>query len=661
MREDDQVKVAVAFKKDMVLSTGWKILCEDDEIREGIERNLKEGLGVPFEEVIREVLSSYEYGFSISEPVYQLINSMYAWKSIKTRPPHTFLFDIDEHGNILSISQSTQKNGQVKNNPEKLLHHVYQPNFGNPYGISDLKAAHGPWKGKKFIFRFMAMYLEKFACPLTVGKYKSSLSADQVNRLNEMLKTIQTATTLTIPEETVIDIIQTARDSTDAYIKAINLCNMMISRSILVPDLMGIGGAESGGGSYSLGQTQFKLFQSTVQKDRKALERLITMRLIKPLTQANWGDVECSFQFNEYTVEDEIEYSKLWLEAIKGNVYKPNEEEIEHFRSQMKYPQGPVEIVDRVQMEQDRFDAKNEMLKNKKPGNFSLHTHAARRKLTVYEMNKQMNVDSTVDILEGSESAAMPKFRAAGKRLYSDFIEQISDSNIVTQFNPERLNSLQPHFKKEMNKVIRDHFMELFRETLHQARLELMPMSAKKFSMDDPFMPEQFEEFLRAQSFKIVGDYADSITKRMRNIVLRGMRDGTPLSEMVKLMRGDAQDMTDTWLSTIIRTETTSVYNQGRKSYWESDPIARQIVQGFQYSAIIDSRTTEVCEYLDGKIFDEGDFIDRLTPPLHFNCRSLLVPVTRFEDYRSDKNYIEPGDEPTIDSLKDKGAGLILG
>lgn len=51
------------------------------------------------------------------------------------------------------------------------------------------------------------------------------------------------------------------------------------------------------------------------------------------------------------------------------------------------------------------------------------------------------------------------------------------------------------------------------------------------------------------------------------------------------------------------------------------------LMAGVQYSAIIDTRTTPVYTYLDGRIFRANDpELDRLTPPNHFNCRSVLCP-----------------------------------
>jgi len=41
MRHDDQVKAVINIKKDFVVNTGWKIECEDEEIRDFVTNSLK--------------------------------------------------------------------------------------------------------------------------------------------------------------------------------------------------------------------------------------------------------------------------------------------------------------------------------------------------------------------------------------------------------------------------------------------------------------------------------------------------------------------------------------------------------------------------------------------------------------------------------------------
>jgi SPP1 gp7 family putative phage head morphogenesis protein len=178
---------------------------------------------------------------------------------------------------------------------------------------------------------------------------------------------------------------------------------------------------------------------------------------------------------------------------------------------------------------------------------------------------------------------------------------------------------------------------------------------------EDIMFPEDFLEILRAESFKIVGDYSMEVTKKAKSIIMQGMKDGVSEGAIVSLLREELGDVTDKWLRTVVRTKTTEIYNDSRKSYWDTDEIAAQVIVAYQFSAILDSRTSDVCRELDGKIYEKGAFLDHVTPPLHFNCRSLLVPITRFEPYKEDVNYVKPGKEPSLDSLREMGGGLIVG
>lgn len=69
------------------------------------------------------------------------------------------------------------------------------------------------------------------------------------------------------------------------------------------------------------------------------------------------------------------------------------------------------------------------------------------------------------------------------------------------------------------------------------------------------------------------------------------------------------------------RTVTNDVYNRAHIERYEDSGV----VDGMQYSAHLDDRTSEICEMLNGTIWAMGD-PDIQVPPLHFNCRSRLVP-----------------------------------
>ena len=95
-------------------------------------------------------------------------------------------------------------------------------------------------------------------------------------------------------------------------------------------------------------------------------------------------------------------------------------------------------------------------------------------------------------------------------------------------------------------------------------------------------------------------------------------------------------------LETIVRTNTTDAYNQARKNEFREDDF----VVAMEYSAVLDDRTTDFCREHDGKIYKKDDpYLDTITPPNDFNCRSLLVPVLADEEFIVDKHLaIKPAE-----------------
>ena len=77
----------------------------------------------------------------------------------------------------------------------------------------------------------------------------------------------------------------------------------------------------------------------------------------------------------------------------------------------------------------------------------------------------------------------------------------------------------------------------------------------------------------------------------------------------------------------LIRTELNYISNKGSmKAYEESGVVDR-----YQYLATLDSRTSDICRELDGKIFELKEAkVGVNLPPLHPHCRSTTIPY--YED-----------------------------
>ena len=115
--------------------------------------------------------------------------------------------------------------------------------------------------------------------------------------------------------------------------------------------------------------------------------------------------------------------------------------------------------------------------------------------------------------------------------------------------------------------------------------------------------------------------------------------DGYVSVEDAKAALGDAFDLptdaqTDHRVKTIVRTNTFEAINEARYNYF-NDPALTGFVQAMEYSAIMDARTTAICDHLDGQIHHKDSaFYNEFKPPNHYNCRSLLIVVTANDSWK---------------------------
>lgn len=128
--------------------------------------------------------------------------------------------------------------------------------------------------------------------------------------------------------------------------------------------------------------------------------------------------------------------------------------------------------------------------------------------------------------------------------------------------------------------------------------------------------------------------WASTERTRVVNAIRQGFFEGQTNGEIVKAIRGTKAlqykdgilGTTDRNASAIVRTAVQHVATQARMETLKENS---DVVQAVEWVSTLDSRTTPTCKSLDGKRFkiDEGP-----RPPIHINCRSTVVPITRFSD-----------------------------
>ena len=643
MVNDDQVSICLQLKKDLILGSGYSLVPNDDtqaEMVEEITCLLEDYSDKPLEDKIEEILTAYDFGLSITEKIFQVTDdNKLCLKDLKTRHPNSFLLHQDDKGNISKYQQSGPK-GYVDINPNTLIHYVSNERFQNPYGNSDLRAAYAAWFAKRECIKYLGIFVEGVAKPIPVGKYATNSPPGTAASLLAILKGFQAKTAITIPKEVEIDFLQTTNTG-EAYHKAINLFNMFIGRSLFIPDLMGMSGSETSGGSFALGDKQINVFFMHINRRRKALEKIINKHLIAPIVMWNYGKVDKppKFRFNPLDDKDSLELAKVWLEAVKGKTYKPSEVEINHFRKLVKFPEGDVEFHEAApaipnpndplnKTQEPNLDEEVEEIDEKDADKDAdlKETSKDKKEFKVFDYpsgdyHKKCNFKAIEAKLNDYDDSVLAEARPLIKKIYADIYDQLQRKNIIGTKNLERADSINVKYLAELKKILKTSFMSIYKDGQVQAQGEIL-----KSNFRSPTTSQEFLNILDQESFNFIGDWKYNILKKVKTELASAIKDGRPLSTVIDILDEDGKKLTEAALERYARTKHTEVLNKGRLEFFNESGV----ISGFQYSAILDDRTSEICRGLHGKKFKAGD---EPIPPMHFNCRSVLIPITKYEEF----------------------------
>lgn len=263
---DDQVRAAFEQRRKAVCSANWSVEAGADDgpskaAAAWLEANLRR---VGWDRVTDLMLYGVFYGWSVAELLWDVYDGKLGWRAIKVRNRRRFLFQPDGRGYI--DTGAADANTRIYTDPP----YFWTINSGadhsdNPYGQGLAHSLYWPVRFKRDGVRFWLVYLEKFAMPTALGKFKDGEQPDKRAALLQALIAICTEAGVTIPESMTVELLEAKRTGSSDYDPFRKACEVMIQKIILGQTLTSEVG--STGGNRALGDVHMKVRQDLVKGD----------------------------------------------------------------------------------------------------------------------------------------------------------------------------------------------------------------------------------------------------------------------------------------------------------------------------------------------------------------------------------------------------------
>ncbi|MAH50655.1 hypothetical protein CMI37_32850 [Candidatus Pacearchaeota archaeon] len=675
MRIDDQVKACLTLKKFATLAPSYQIIPvsndeQDEEVADYV-RYCMDKIDGNIIDALLEILTALDYGFSITEINYKTFQAgvhkgKIGLKNLKTKQPHYYSFEVDKFGNltkkgIISTLGSVETSYPIS----KFLIFSYQKEFSNWYGTSDLRPAYRGYWSKDVLIKMWNIYLERFANPTVIGKYKSNDPTSRTN-LRSILDNLTAKTSITHRlDEFDIQFLESTRNATGDFKDALDFNNKAIARSILIPDrLMAAGDT----GAYSQAKIHFDVFLWVIQKLRQDIaDTVMNEQLIKRLVAYNYSNVTelPKFTFNPMTDDQKQALNTMFITAVEKGVIVPTLEDENILREHLSFPakdlspdkpeeeiteEVDIDVVEEV-AENKKFEKlKNEELEKDNPfaDPFDKNkTKVPRRPKNRAE--KRVDFKAVNNAIDKLEIQFLDNIRTVMNKQMESVITYITNKMNQDKFDFTAIENLDLKYKGDLSKVFEKGYQDAFDVGKEQAK-DSLPKRFLKTKIGEGIRATGFERFFKSKARLDVKRISATLNNNLMTTLLDSIVKGHSIpqttlqiqgafnpyvadgSEIEVTRTGKAKLVTDYRATTLVRTATLGAYNYGRREIGE-DKDVKDFMIGYQVSSILDERTTEVCELVAEyeptiKVENIG-MINELTPPLHFNCRSILVFLTK--------------------------------
>lgn len=235
LRKDAHLFSLFQTRKHMILSKDFEIHPASGEkrdiiIADFVKWQLYDRI-TNFTQDLYELLSAFQYGFSVSEFIFTEDKNRWIIDKIKSKHPSHFGFG--EHGTLYQVSE----NGVMKKflHPNKFIIHRHGGNDENPHGESLIsERLYWLYYFKKNILQFLSFFIERFGSPTPIFSYPPGTSDEEHKVIDEMMEAFHNEMSIKLPSGIMTQLLEwKTTGNANVHERAIKLFNNEMSKGVL--------------------------------------------------------------------------------------------------------------------------------------------------------------------------------------------------------------------------------------------------------------------------------------------------------------------------------------------------------------------------------------------------------------------------------------------
>ncbi|ERT44486.1 minor capsid protein [Fusobacterium vincentii] len=170
--------------------------------------------------------------------------------------------------------------------------------------------------------------------------------------------------------------------------------------------------------------------------------------------------------------------------------------------------------------------------------------------------------------------------------------------------------------KNTLTSIYRDTFTEVTKDLGVNV---IVSKDKIKAVLDRPWSGANFSERLWSNT--------DKLAQTVKQEIVNGMIQGINLQTMTKRVSERFETAKKNDVERLLRTEVNYTLNQATLDGYKEAGIEK-----YEFSATLDSRTSQICSELHGEVFEIKKIAVGLNyPPMHPRCRSTTIPIIDYE------------------------------